>query len=76
MALGKASAQPTHVQDVQGEDVRAGGAQLIGRLHPHLVRGEESEVAGDVAGERLRLHPGADVLTLRLGPVPPAPDHG
>lgn len=62
---------PTHVQDVQGDDVGGGRAQLIGRLHPHLVRREQSEVAGDVAGELL-LRPGATASTLCLCPVPPA----
>lgn len=63
--------RPTHVQDVQGEDVGRGGAQRIGRLHPHLVGGEEGQVAGDVAGVLL-LRPAAVVCTLRLRLVPPA----
>lgn len=67
----KLQPRPTHVQDVQGDDVGRGGAQRIGRLHPHLVRGEQSEVAGDVAGVLL-LRPGAAVCTLHLRLVPPA----
>lgn len=63
--------RPTHVQDVQGDDVGRGGAQQIGGLHPHLVGGEQGQVAGDVAGVLL-LCPGAAVCTFRLRPVPPA----
>lgn len=43
----------TYIQDVQGGDVRGGRAQLVGGLHPDLVRREEGEVAGDVAGVAL-----------------------
>lgn len=73
----KLQPRPTHVQDVQGDDVGRGGAQRIGRLHPHLVGGEQSEVAGDVAGVLLLLllGPGAALYTLRLRLVPPGWSH-
>lgn len=60
----------TYVQDVQGGDVRDRWAQLIGRLNPNLVRGEEGEVARDVAG--VTLFSCAVVFTLFLSAVPPA----
>lgn len=65
--------QPTYIEDVQGGDVRGGRAQLIGCLHPDLIRGEESQVAGDVAG--VPLLPCDVVFTLPLCPVPPGQKH-
>lgn len=64
---------PTYIEDVQGGDVRGGRAQLIGCLHPDLIRSEEGEVAGDVAG--VTLLPRAVIFTLLLSPVPPGQKH-
>lgn len=60
---------PTYIKDVQRGDVRGSRAQLIGCLHPDLIRGEEGEVAGDVAG--VTLLPCVVNFTLLLSPVPP-----
>jgi len=69
----KTARSPTDIEDVQGGDVRGGGAQFIDRLHPDLIRGEEGEVAGDVAG--VALLPRAVQHTLLLLPVPPGHKH-
>lgn len=58
----------TYIEDVQGGDVRGSWAKLIGRFHPNLIRSEEGDVAGDVAG--VTLVSCAVILTLLLFPVP------
>lgn len=63
----------TYIKDVQGGDVRSGCAQLVGCLHPDLIRGEEGEVARDVAGVTLLAR--AVTFTFFLRPVPPGPKH-
>lgn len=58
----------TYIEDVQGGDVRGSRAQLIGCFHPDLVRSEEGDVAGDVAG--VTLVSCAVIFTLLLFAVP------
>lgn len=58
----------TYIEDVQGGDVRGSRAQLIGCFHPDLVRSEEGDVAGDVAGVTLVSR--AVIVTLLLFTVP------
>lgn len=61
---------PTYIKNVQDDDVRGGGAQRIGCLHPNLIRREEGEVARDAAGVALVCRAVANALFLRA--VPPA----
>lgn len=63
---------PTYIKNVQDDDIRGGRAQLIGCLHPNLIRREEREVARDVAGVALLRRAVANALFLCA--VPPA--HG
>lgn len=60
---------PTYIKNVQDDDVRGGRAQLIGCLHPNLVRREECEVARNVAGVALLRR--AVTNALLLCAVPP-----
>lgn len=67
--LGQRLTPLTHIQNIQGDDIRGGSPQLIGRLHPDLVGSKEGQVPGDVTCVAL---PRAVVLTFSLSPVPPA----
>lgn len=67
---GKMINSPTYIKNVQDGDVRGGRAQLIGCLHPDLIRREEGEVARDVAGVALLRRAVTKAFFLRA--VPPA----
>lgn len=59
---------PTYIKNVQDHDVRGGGAQLIGGLHPNLVGREEGEVPRDAAGVAVLGRAIADTLLLSARP--------
>lgn len=59
---------PTYIKNVQDDDVRGGGAQPIGRLHPNLVWREEGEVSRDAAGVALLRRAVANALLLHAVP--------
>lgn len=63
---------PTYIKNIQHDDVRGGGTQPIGRLHPNLVRREEGEVSRDAAGVAPLSRAVVDALFLAAGP----PVHG
>lgn len=67
---GKMINSPTYIKNIQDDDVRGGRAQLIGCLHPNLIRREEGEVARDVAGVALLRCAITNAFFLRA--VPPA----
>lgn len=59
----------THVQNVQGGDLRGGRAQLIGCFYPDLIGSKEGRIAGDVA--RITLLACSIISTLLFSLIPP-----